>query len=428
MLREELAVPRDAIWVATGHQPWPFHPGIVAKLLALEQAADRFNWWGSFHLQTHSSIEDFGYPVLREGRVSWIRPFAGRNTSYHHARETLPRNAIAQEACSLLEALDVVWRIPVVEKNLNRFPRHASSLADQILQGLLAWYGERPWKVLPTPEIFKTRAFGTFFSWITRDPIALWERIQRALTAYRKRHRIRTQAQPFRDLERHDPWVEIPFWWIEEGGRETLWIHSGKRVLRAGEREVGHTEDPAILGFVFPKALMLTFFYRYVATDLFIHGWGGLHYDEVTDDVARDFGFRIRPRVAVTLSLGLAQMDCKKMEREFQALEAERRHIRFRPERYLPEDHPLRTAKIKLIQAFQEPGADRTYLHKEMQALNRAMLETPEVQARERELEAAIGKVEEELRRCEALIYREYPFYFFTKEELSDAFSGSGPG
>lgn len=425
-LREELGVPQDAVWVATGHQPWPFHPGIVAKLLALDQAVQTFGWWGSFHLQTHSPAAEFAYPAFRSERVVWIRPFADRPITYHQMIENLPVDAMQRGAHELLDALGLSWRKTTVETNLSRFPEGEYPLDHRILTGFLAWYGDPAWTVFPTHSIFATRAFGAFLSWITRDPLALWERIQKALTDYRRRHRIRTRAQPFRDLERREAWVELPFWWIDEEGRDTLWIHAETRVLRARGRDVGTPNDPDVLGYVFPKALMLTFFYRYGATDFFIHGWGGLHYDEVTDQVAQDLGFRIRPRVAVTLSLGLADRDCEALRGELEKHREELKHIPHKPERYLPEDHPLKRAKKELVMAFQDPGADRSRLHPEMKALNQAMLDTPEVQARLRDLNEEIQRLSEELERCEAVTYREYPFYFFTREEVDHAFSGSG--
>lgn len=414
--------------MATGHQPWPFHPGIVAKLLALEQAVRHFGWWGSFHLQTHSPVREFAYPAFRSGQVIWVHPFPNHPITVHQMNEPLPLEEMRRGAHELLDALGVSWRKPIVEENLARFPANVRPLDREILQGFLVWYGEAPWKVLSSHEIFQTRAFGDFFAWITRESLALWERIRKALQDYRKRHRIRTRAQPFRDLERRGDWLELPFWWLDDEGRDALWIHVQKRVLRAREREVGTPEDADLLGHVFPKALMLTFFYRYVATDLFIHGWGGLHYDEVTDQVARDFGFRLRPRVAVTLSLGLEDRNCEALEKELEDRQEELKHLPHKPERYLPEDHPLRQAKARLIQAFQDPHADRSRLHREMKALNQAMLESPEVQARIQELQQEIQRLSDDLGRCRAVTDRTYPFYFFTKEEVRDAFSGSRPG
>ncbi len=425
-IREELGIPAKAVWVATGHQPWPFHPGIVAKLLALEQAVERFGWWGSFHLQTHAPVGEFAYPVWR-GRLAFVQPFPGVDLPYDRWEAPLPLAAMRQGARDLLEALELPERFAVVETNLARFPQEGP-LAFRILEAFLSWWGTPSWTLLSTRKIFSTDAFLLFFQRITQEPRVLVDRIQRALVDYRKRHRIRTRAQPFRDLEVSGPWMELPFWWLDDGGRHTLWIHETTGELRAGGKIVGHREDPDLRGKIFPKALMLTFFYRYVAVDFFVHGWGGLHYDAITDALAREMGFVPRPRVAVSLSLGLAWMDCHALERERREIEDELRHLRFRPERYLPENHPLRIRKAELIQAFSDPRADRPALHREMKALNEAMLNEPEIQRRKATLVQALEALQARVKRCQLLTYREYPFYFFTQEEIRDAFSGPDPG
>lgn len=425
-LREELGIPLEVPWIATGHQPWPFHPGIAAKVIAIWEAARTWGWWASFHLQTHAPVSDFSYPTWKDQGVVWAHPFA-QSTPYETFEGILPSDAMRREAEAILQALELPQRQPQIRANWHILSSLQTNRLGKALQAwVFHWLGNPPeLHPLSTYQIFTTDTFLTFFQRVLQNPVGLHRAIQDALERYRKRHRIRTRAQPFADLKREDPWIEIPFWWIEKSTRESLWIHSRSGALRVRDREVGHRDAPSIRGKVFPKALMLTLFYRYVAVNLFIHGLGGMHYDEVTDDIARWLGFSPRPRVAVTLSLGLIHENCSIIQQRIHSLRERLKHLQFRAERVLPPDHPLRIRKNRLIEAFQTAsGNQRSALHQEITALNQSLLELPEVQAKKREWEAEIQELEYLYGRCQWRVFREYPFYFFDVQEVHHALFG----
>ncbi len=427
-LREELGVPPEVRWVATGHQPWPFHPGIVAKILAVRDAVRTWGWWGSFHLQTHAPVSDFAFPVWETSRVAWKHPFPTA-APYETFSGELPLGSMREEGENILRTLGLEHRSATLRRNCEGAVR-PGSLAAQLRDWVGRWMGEFPevrW--ISTYRIFATDAFGTFFRRMVRDPEALHRVIQEALDRYRRRHRIRTRAQPFADLRWMDPWVEVPFWWITESGRQSLWIHRDTGVLRVGDEVVGHRDDVDYRGKIFPKALMLTLFYRYIAVDLFVHGLGGMRYDEVTDAVARAIGFPPRPRVAVTLSLGLAREDCDGLARAVRDTEERLKHLRFRAERFLPEGHPLRERKARLVEAFRTAdAATRSRLHEAMKALNEEMSRLPEIQTLRQRWEEDLARQRAALNRCRWIVYREYPFYFFEFQEVDDAFSSARAG
>ena len=85
-------------------------------------------------------------------------------------------------------------------------------------------------------------------------------------------------------------------------------------------------------------------FARYVLGDLFIHGIGGAKYDELGDELAKDF-FQFDPPRFLTLSLtqwlGLPD-DPASIDR-LRAVERTLRDLNWNPDRYQPEPRPALT-------------------------------------------------------------------------------------
>ncbi len=178
-----------------------------------------------------------------------------------------------------------------------------------------------------------------------------------AVATYRQRRGIRGRQHPIPDLLVTADRVELPFWLTHHTGeRQRLAVtHDGVEVvhlwaaadsaftLRRDElaRDPVRTLAENLNGWhIRPRALPQTMYARLFACDLFIHGIGGAKYDQITDDIIRDF-FGIEPPayacVSATLRLPLPTfgVDASRIT----ASERTARDIRHNPQRHLsPSD------------------------------------------------------------------------------------------
>ncbi len=129
----------------------------------------------------------------------------------------------------------------------------------------------------------------------------------RALADYRRREQIASPGRPMPDLKMDHQNVEVPFWLDDLAGgkrrRAAVALRGEQSVLVAGGEEftfanTAQMEKAAdgLAAFLqahqlrlSPRALTLTMFFRLLAVDLFVHGIGGGHYDQVTDQLIADF-------------------------------------------------------------------------------------------------------------------------------------------
>lgn len=130
-----------------------------------------------------------------------------------------------------------------------------------------------------------------------------------ALAEYRTVNHIHSRSHPVPDLLQEDDWLEMPFWiWdAPRPQRRRLfarslgdsWEVTDRAGVRLTKDQVWEQaiQSPEIR--IRPRALITTMYARLVLSDLFIHGIGGAKYDEVTDAIIRRF-FGIEPPAFVT--------------------------------------------------------------------------------------------------------------------------------
>ncbi len=166
------------------------------------------------------------------------------------------------------------------------------------------------------------------FLWFVSHLLAYLPRFQGvhngALARYRALYGIRSTHHPVPALGRDGEWWEAPFWvWrAEEPRRRPLLVKQLAKTMRlriagesdpfaeiplAPEREaccaVEQLRDlPARRIRLRTRALTTTMFARLLLGDLFIHGIGGAKYDELGDEIVREF-FHFEPPAYLTLSM-----------------------------------------------------------------------------------------------------------------------------
>lgn len=270
--RQALGFDRDAIIVATGHQAQIWHPGILAKDLAVASVVASF---GDRDIPTHPLhfIADHdandgglvGYPTQEMMRGGWrmlptpdgqslrdrppSQPTALPNDALDLPGVTAGLRTIHAAVAAQTDAEDLSWQLGLAAAGLARpftgeIPRRSMS------------------KLLETPiglGLLEAMARDPEVCIATHDAAIEADRHARATGSGRL---PRAVARPLRRGEIE----ELPLW------RSTP---DGRRPVRRGE-----TLDPATCR---PRALLATALARLGGCDLFVHGLGGGRYDRAME-------------------------------------------------------------------------------------------------------------------------------------------------
>jgi hypothetical protein len=248
-------------------------------------------------------------------------------------------------------------------------------------------------------RLSQARAFARFARHILGDLSRFRSVYNTAVRAYREANDIHSRNHPAPELAEG----EAPFWVQHAAGLRT----------RAGE-----SSDIQQLR---PRALTLTLFARVCLGDFFIHGIGGGKYDEVTDDIIRNY-FGIEPPsyqvLSATLHLPLpgfpsTREDLKRAERLV-------RDLHWNPQRHLPPGTAVDLIQRKAALARNEPlRAD----HAARQAWFRALQETTEqlrplVAEQIPDAEAEAARIRSEIRGNEVLRRRDFAWVLYPEAVL----------
>ena len=288
LTRTELGFDPDALLIATGHQAAIWHPGILAKDLAVAELANALHDDGrtarAVHFIADHDANDGGlipYPTADLQRRSWRMLPAKAGTSTCDLppaspsappRENLGLNSIDRGMQAIHTAVHA--------------HRDAPNLAFQI--GLATadlahpFTGDVPRRSMS--GLLETPIGAFLLDAMISDPDACIEAHDRALESDRRsraRHLGRLPRPVARPLRRVDG-DELPLW------RRT---DSGRRPVRRGERV-----DPESCR---PRALLATALARLGGCDLFVHGTGGAIYDRAMEIWIRDW---LGEAIAATLA------------------------------------------------------------------------------------------------------------------------------
>lgn len=247
--------------IATGHQAFLWHPGILAKDIALRAAALRFDAQ-CFHLIVDQDVHEAWHaeqPVVqgdtaRVERLELATTTAAVPTGQQPPADITP-NALPQIDDALIDAPPT------------------RTLAEQ-LAVVLDWLKQPIVEAIPiafTSDLARLPAFHRLVDAMLNDPVGCVEAYNTAVKAHPE-----ARAQP---LARRDDRVELPLWSL-------AWLKPRTRVY-ADPGNPGTPLDasgqPLDRGTLAPRALAMTALLRSALVDLFIHGLGGAKYDRITD-------------------------------------------------------------------------------------------------------------------------------------------------
>lgn len=317
--------------LATGHQAWLWHPGILAKDLAVSRAAGAMGA-GCFHVVVDQDVEPalrLELPVRREGRLvvevielaptlamvpTGCQPAVDSGVVVRTLSETQQKfgAALAVDVGLIVEAFEVLPGCRTLAEQVTVvLARLRAAMIDH-------W---RAMPVLFASEMSGLSVFGEVLDRVLADARACVEGYNRAAAAYPEAQVAGLRVESGR--------VELPVWWLRwgrprqrvfaemRGGRTALIAEDGRVVgSESGEgRGEGRKE-----GRMAPRALLMTAILRRSCCDLFVHGRGGAVYDRVTEAWWREWaGEELGPTAVasadVRLDFGVPVVDEDELQR-----------------------------------------------------------------------------------------------------------------
>lgn len=323
--------------VVSGHQPEWFHPGVWAKNFALSAAARSLNAVPIQLVIDNDLCQRTSILVpCRDGdqvRFEAVPFDNGQVAPWEE--QTVESQELAstfvERVGRVLEPWDIQPLLPTVWSETLETLNRTGKWADALTQA--RGQVERRWGAgtleLPLSQLCELDEFRWFAcALLTRLP-ELSAAYNRYVADYRRTYRIRNPTRPVPDLVRDGDWLEAPFWIWRTGHRhrERLFARQlpSRLELRAGKEMIGSIpltpERSACCAVdalrnlsrqgwrLRTRALTTTWFARLFLADLFIHGIGGSHYDEMTDRLMTEWlGVPLLPHTTVTATARLPLM------------------------------------------------------------------------------------------------------------------------
>ncbi|XAM00781.1 hypothetical protein OT109_05185 [Phycisphaeraceae bacterium D3-23] len=282
--------------IATGHQAWFWHPGILAKDLAMSSACERLG-----AQQVHLVVDHINNAALaidvpvRQGdalTVETLRLGSEDLALGTGQRPPLEPGAVGGAVADFEQTIEgeTLVDLSVLRDAASQMDQaSAFSLADSITAMQLAWM--RPmcsdFFVLRTSQLARLACFEALVGRMLQDA-------ERCVSAYNEAVARVPEAGVAPLLVERDR-VELPLWVVDASGRGRVFAdladHTPMLTREDGTpiERVQHSDGTSNYPLA-PKALTLTAFMRSALCDLFIHGTGGGVYEQVTEHWWRQWG------------------------------------------------------------------------------------------------------------------------------------------
>jgi len=446
-------------FIATGHQPELFHPGVwvknfAAAALANQRGGVALNLIVDDDIPKSSSIRA---PRVANGRTTFRRIDFDRWEG-EAPYEELPVHDEALFASfgeRVERALQGLIADPLIR---DYWPEVLPYRGSGLPLGLRLALGRRrlegSWGVsnleIPLSRMCQTEGF----YWFACHLLAHLPRYLRiyndALNEYRALYGIRSKNHPVTALSRRGDWLEAPFWIWRAGGsrRRSLFVRQDKRTMqlriadeaepflelplaedleadRAVERLRELEASPIRLR---TRALTTTMFLRTLFGDLFIHGIGGAKYDELGDEITGRFMSFEPPgflTMSMTVMLGLAEHSTS--QSALTSIDREIRSLIYNPDRHLAEpldngQRELVARKAAVVAREPELPKERVERFREIRAINDQLF--PFVEGRIDELRERRQGVAQQLAANRVARNREFSLVLHSGERLRDLMGG----
>ena len=408
--RRELGLAVDRPIIATGHQTLLWHPGILAKYLAVDAFARRFKVNGrepaTANLIVDQHADGFGtfeIPVRRADgsldikRVELTPSRPGVPMGMHEPFDPGPApkwDSIEPALPSVRDGVKAIYRAVSAHRDA---PNAALQMAGALNDLMRLWV--RPMPPACATEFIKTSFGRALLQKMVEDP-------QQCARLYNEAVRAVPEAGIGTLLIRDD-YVELPLWLIREDGTRA----------HAYDGDVESMFDGNDIKLM-PRALFMTAMLRVVVCDLFVHGRGGANYDRAMEIWVRSWlGVEPHPIAVVSADVRLPLR-----EEEEHAPSVENAIREYRRLWHNPGVGDVKQEYIKMIAGAPRRSAERKQLFL-------AMHEKLEIarQGRTSDVERAAGVIEIARRSaCDRAIAgrRDWAFPLYPRENI-DGLAGA---
>ena len=260
--------------IATGHQAWLWHPGILAKDLAMANASGRLK-----ACRLHVVIDQDVHNTLmlqvphQKGQKLSIQTIqlAEHDTNVPTgAQPPVDTREVIQSLGAINH--DGINRLAEAFTDLPSCPTLAEQIALVLMRLIRPFAGNLP--ICTVSDFVKLPAYGKLLDELRLDAEACVKAYNNAVQQYPSVRIAPLHTQANR--------VEVPLWAVE-------WLQLRRRVFvdlkSSSPKFVGSDGQPIdqSKGKLLPRALLQSAFLRSACCDLFIHGTGGAAYDPVTE-------------------------------------------------------------------------------------------------------------------------------------------------
>jgi hypothetical protein len=431
--------------VLTGHQVEFFHPGVLAKTIAVDALARQIGGSGVFLAtdadlpkqlaltvprvtQAGIDLEHLPLPGIDPNLPIESQPISQRRDWLQLF--TRVGNLLSDYDARMMKVFASAWIFGANDRISFERSMHIARLACERELGL------NTVAQLTLSSLSQTRAYRLFVAHLIQHAEQFATIHNHALRDYQRRFRVRNPERPVAPLAVQGAYVELPFWVSEPAGpRRRLGVirHENRYTLLAdqttlAELSPGNLADE-LADFsawrIRPRALTLTMFTRLLLSDLFIHGIGGAKYDDVTDACAREFfGTALPPIGCVSATMRLDLPRFEVTDNDLLAAQRNVRDVRYNPQRHA-EDLPgeLLERRAELIERSDDLRANHPEDHAQRRAVFNAIRQVnadlnasvPELTAAHREKVTTLHQQLDHNRRADN---REYFQGLFHKRDL----------
>ncbi|MGI8980748.1 MAG: hypothetical protein ACR2FY_16090 [Pirellulaceae bacterium] len=351
-------------FIATGHQPTLYHPGVWFKNFLVSRIASEVQGEALHLIVDNDTVGTTNIRVpggsLDSPRIEEI-PFdaAGEPIPWEE-RKVLDRQVLNTFDSRVLAAyapLQNACTTPSSPLLIEKLWTHAREIDTSLgLDAVLSCAcGELEIELGLTNIlengvrcVCRSAAWFQFLKVLLSQTAEFHSIYNQSLAEYRAVNHIGSKSHPVPDLAEDGDWLEMPFWiWdAPRPQRRRLfarslgdtWEVTDRAGLRLTKDQVWERAISSPEIRIRPRALITTMYARLVLSDLFIHGVGGAKYDEVTDAIIRRF-FGIEPPafVTATATVRLPLERPQVMPEDLAALDQKYRDSVHHPEEFLED-------------------------------------------------------------------------------------------
>ncbi|MCA9031630.1 MAG: flagellar protein FliT, partial [Planctomycetaceae bacterium] len=430
--------------VVTGHQPVLAHPGVWVKNACVDAVAQRAGGTG-LNVVVDSDICSTQCITAPAGtaeaplRASLCFDAPQPPQPWEETR-THSRKQLLGFGDAVADHQRANWNIePVAADYWGAITEYESeSLPELLTRARVVQEAKWGWNNLEVAlsQLSRTDSFLKLLLHICQNAMAFHHVYNASVRAYRAANGVKNHRHPVPDLAKTQQGLELPFWIWKSGASQRQPLYAcctdSSLALSTGTEliaEIPIADVPTAIAElkqfssdwnIRPRALITTLYLRLFIADLFVHGIGGAKYDEITDQIIRDF-LHLQPPAYLTLTatLRLPIVSSTSSADDVRKLKRSLRDLTYNPVAALslPETHPLAIEQRKLVAETQ--SGDREHSrerHQKFLDIRRQL--KPLIDERREILQRELHEAQHQLAANQILGNREYAAILYPEETL----------